>query len=170
VNAWSLRRAAVMGGDRPADPAGTMRDIDTVVAAMRTRPTWYESYVERPLGHKITPVIGSRDFTDLPPLLLADRADVDDDRLAGLAADALRAIEARLLRGQRPADAVTEVIEKVFSVDAGGEQIDCLPLLSPDYDEHVTAALRDPHRFRRIVEAVLSIVAEPAVASSSRQP
>ena len=68
------------------------------------------------------------------------------------------------MRGQRVADAVTEVIEKVFSVDTGGEQIDCPPLSAPQYDEHVTAALRDPHHVRRIVDAVLSIVAQPAIA------
>lgn len=172
VNAWSLRRAVVMGGavtggaviGGPGDAAATARDIDAVIAAMRTRPAWYQSYVERPLGRKVTPVVGSRDFTDPPPLLLTDRADVDDDHLVGLAADALRAIEARLMRGQRAADAVIEVIEKVFSVDTGGEQIDCPPLSAPQYDEHVTAALRDPHHVRRIVDAVLSIVAQPAIA------
>jgi hypothetical protein len=166
VNAWSQRRAVVMGDDRPGDRAAMTRDIDTVIAAMRTRPAWYESYVERPLGHKVTPVIGSRDFTDLPPLLLTDRAALADDHLAGLASDALRAIEARLRGGQSPLDAVTDVIERIFSVDAGGEQIDCPPLLSPHYDEHVTAALRDPHHVRRIVAAVMSIVGEPAVMSS----
>ena len=62
----------VIGVGGPGDAAATARDIDTVIAAMRTRPAWYESYVERPLGRKVTPVVGSRDFTDPPPLLLTD--------------------------------------------------------------------------------------------------
>lgn len=158
LDGWALRRATVTGDRMGSDPTVVAHDVATVLAAMRTRPTWYVDHVERPFGRKQAPVAGSDGPVELPPLLLTDRSDLDEAFLADLATDALRAIQARLRRDQDATAVVTEVIRAVFGTDLGSQAIDYPPLTAPDYEERVATMLGDPQRVDHIVAAVLRIL------------
>lgn len=162
LDGWAVRRATVTGDRVHSDPALVAREVGTVLTAMRTKPSWFADHVERPFGHKQAPVVSANSSIELPPLLLADRAALDDAHLADLASEALEAIQARLRRGQDVMTAVTEVIHVVFGVDVGGHDIDCPPLVAPDYEERVAAVLGDSTQVERVVAAVLRIVTEPS--------
>ncbi len=158
LDGWSVRRAAITG-----DPAGSTatvvaREVEQVLAAMRTKPAWYDDYVERPLGHKRSPVVRSRDGAELPPLLFTERADVDDTHLAALASTALQAIEQGLHDGRDPHEVIAEVIATAFVGDTSGHDLDFPPLHAPDHDAWVSTALADPASVDRIVSAVLAII------------
>jgi hypothetical protein len=154
LDAWAQRRAQVTD-DRRDSPAVVSYDVETVLAAMRRRPRWYQDYVERPLGAKQAPVaweLGTRpeDPAVAAPLMLAEPSDPDDERLVALAERALDEIDDRLGRGEDPTAVVTEVIGAVFGA-AGLTGID-------DYRHRVSRILADPGSLRRVVEAALDIV------------
>ncbi|EWM12173.1 hypothetical protein [Kutzneria sp. 744] len=74
VDAWAQRRTAMLGADHHGDIS---HDIETVLAAMRTRPRWHESYVERPLAGKQPPVVAlTSESTEDDP---ASPTSADDD-------------------------------------------------------------------------------------------
>lgn len=172
LDAWTVRRTVATGDCAGSTPATVAREIDAVLVAMRSRPMWYQDYVERPFGHKYPPVLGAQDQAESRPLLLTDRADADDADLMTRATAALQAIEARLSRGQDVTMAILEVIGTLFGVDARGHDIEHPPLISSDYGEHVSALLRDTTHVERMVNAVSRIVsglATPAARSSLRR-
>ena len=120
--AWAERRA--LGESQRA----VARDVEIVLAAMRVRPKWYESYVERPLGAKRPPVVApTEEF--VPPLGVA--ADQGDWVLVELASLAVTRIEQRLARGEDPglAAAVAEIAERhqAALVGAGAGALDIGP-------------------------------------------
>jgi hypothetical protein len=154
LDAWAMRRAAVSGDSYASDAAQVARDVETVLAAMRTRPKWYADYVERPLGHKQPPVAHADDPYDLATLQLGDPAGADDQHLAELAAQALRAIRIRLRGDEEPAAAVLDVLRTVFGAAVGSHDLDRPPHGSPDYERCVAAALGDPRQADRVVAAV----------------
>jgi hypothetical protein len=160
ADAWAARRATITDDYLHSDAPTVAREIETVLAVMRRRMLWYQTYVERPLGHKRPPVIGITDGVDLPALMLTNADDLDDARLGALAGEALRVIEARLSAGQNAHAVVIEVIDAVFGDGVGSEHIGCRPLDATDYGEHAAMALHDPSRVNRIVAAVLFIMAE----------
>jgi hypothetical protein len=155
-DAWAVRRAEVVDGSARMAPGLLAREIEFVLATMRTHREWYENYVERPLGHKRPPVVGPTGVAELPPLLLAGGAGGADSHLADLAAGAIQAIQARLRRGQDATAVVTDVVRSVFGMDIGGATA------APDYQHQVDALLGDAGRVARVVETVLRIVAQPA--------
>ncbi|CAL9642367.1 hypothetical protein SUDANB95_06351 [Actinosynnema sp. ALI-1.44] len=108
---WAERRAAGDGWE--AAHRAVLRDLDTVLGAMRARPAWFEAYVERPLGRKPHAAL------PLPPgeVPLPVVAETDGllVELAGLAVDC---IEDRLARGENPRRAVVDVVTAVFGPDA----------------------------------------------------
>jgi hypothetical protein len=157
LDAWALRRATVMADSSHNHAALVRREVETVLAAMRTRPSWYADYVERPLGHKHAPVCAAPAL-DTSALLLVDRDEMEDARLAALASDALAEIQTRLDGAEDPLTAVADVIRTVFGEAAIGGDLDRAPLASPDYENTVAAALADPDEVDRIVLAVLKIL------------
>ncbi|MEV6599743.1 hypothetical protein AB0M36_23215 [Actinoplanes sp. NPDC051346] len=103
LEAWAQQRG-VRTGDWPAsEPRTVAREVETVLAVMRRRPDWYESYVERPLGAKRAPVaaapVGDEAGGSARPLVLAGPHDRIDAELLRLAAEAVRAIDTRVTRG-----------------------------------------------------------------------
>src|SRR6185437_5348424 len=54
LTAWVDRRS-ILTGDYSSDQAAVAKDVETVLAAMRRRPNWYQRTIERPLGHKAAP-------------------------------------------------------------------------------------------------------------------
>jgi hypothetical protein len=155
---WAARRAEVTGEPAAHDMRDTLdREVRTVLAAMCTRPKWYAAHVERPLGHKRAPVapMPAEKSAELSPLELVGPHEVEDARLTALAEQALRAIEARLARGQDPATAVTAVVRVVFGAGA----LEASPHSGSPRDDWLATALADEARLDRIVATALALLA-----------
>jgi hypothetical protein len=154
---WAQQRAQHTGDWMGSDPAVVAREVQTVIAAMRRRPGWYESYVERPLGRKQAPVAAQPPADN--PLALAEEDQGVESEMRRLAADAVGAIGARLGRGEQTQTVVAEVIRSVFgrSLTAGLERA---PHAKADPLGGVTGALADPATLRRIVSTVRTIISE----------
>ncbi|MEJ2855907.1 MULTISPECIES: hypothetical protein [unclassified Saccharothrix] len=100
---WAERRGGV---DPEVAHRAVLRDLDTVLTAMRAKPAWYEAYVERPLGRKPHAAVqlGADDVA----------GPADDGLLVELAGLAVDTIEDRLARGENPRHAVADVVTAVF--------------------------------------------------------
>lgn len=155
VDAWTSRRAAGgdHGGDYEATRRAVLRDIATVLTAMRARPNWYADYVERPLGHKRLPLLPAP-RTD-SPTSEAEHRDTGEQaaqtRLVELAALAITAIDERLRRGEEPKTVLVDVLTTVFGAETGLELSQA--------DERVDALLADAASIDRLVADVLHILA-----------
>jgi hypothetical protein len=169
LDSWAQQRALVTNDWPGSTTAAVEREIEVVLTAMRKRASWYASYVERPLGHKETPVVmvcatDERSAADLPALRLDDPAGTDDAHLADLAQEIASAIKTRLLDGEEPAAAVVSVIRTVFGQDDDVvADIDRAPHTAAAAGERVQALLGDPAELDRVVAAVLAIVDDLAV-------
>lgn len=145
VDAWAARRATE-NGDYMAARRAVLRDVETVVAAMRRQPKWYDDYVERPLGRKRAPLLpGPRTGPGTEP---ASHEDPADARLTELAALAVAAIESRMARGEEPRIVVVDVLHTVF----GSRKM-------PDAVDRTAVDLVDEVSIDRLVDEVLAIVA-----------
>ncbi|GLY06945.1 MULTISPECIES: hypothetical protein [Actinoplanes] len=157
LESWAQERATRTGDWQGTDPAAVGRDVERVLSAMRRRPTWYESFVERPLGAKQPPVaaVCTDEYGEpLAPLTLGDPDQRVDAELHLLAGDAVRAIRHRLGSGEQAEAAVAEVIRTVF----GGlftSTLDRAPHTGGDPVGEVAAS-----RLGHIVATVLAIVGE----------
>jgi len=166
LESWTQQRER--WPDPPAQPVE--RDVDTVLDAMRTRPAWFDRYVERPLGRKQPPVAGPLVATDgstveRPPLALVGRDDADDASLHVLASRANDEIRSRLRRGERPERVVMSVIWRHFGVEDVTRGLDRTPHEAPHRDEWLASVLRDPARRARVVRAVLALVDQQSIGS-----
>jgi hypothetical protein len=169
LDAWAQHRGALTRDWSGSEPAAVAREVDEVLAVMRRRPQWYESYVERPLGAKHAPV------TPVPldggtgavarPLDLADPHARVDAELLRLATEAVRVIDERVARGERAEAIVVEVIRTVFGGPFTGT-LDRAPHQAADPLGGVTGALSDQARVRRIVGTVLGIIRERGQTAS----
>lgn len=162
VESWARNRAVVTGDWPGSDPATVSREIDRVLAVMRTHPAWYESYVERPLGAKQPPVVAMA--TDpygepLLPLALGDPDATVESELRDLAAAAVQVISDRLARGEAAEPVVAEVIHTVFGGAFSGT-LDQVPHIVADPLGGIIGGLTDRSRLDRIVAAVQSIISE----------
>jgi hypothetical protein len=157
---WADRRAAVTG-----DVAGTehdvARDVETVLAAMRQNPTWYEKFVEGPLGRKPAPLLLVADTADESVreqyLVMARRHEADDALLAELAGHAIDAMDMRIGRGEDPGHVVVDIITAVFGAGSDAEHMD-LPPGAGSAGGPLPALLADPASIERIVRQVLDIL------------
>jgi len=144
VDVWAARRAATHG-DYDAARRAVLRDVATVVAAMRRRPKWYDDYVERPLGRKRAPLLPApRTGPEMEP---ASHEDPADTRLTELAAVAVAAIETRMARGEEPRIVVIDVLTTVFGA------------AETTSAEDPVVDLADEASLDRLVATVLAIVA-----------
>jgi hypothetical protein len=157
--AWAAQRAQ-RGGS--GDEAGVRRDVEIVLRAMRTRPAWYERYVERPLGRKQSPLLPARqsepgEAPELPGLELVPRHEREDAGLLRLATMAVDQIEARLRRGEPVQAAVAEVLRRLFGedVDAAAD-MDQRPGTEAAGAERTRRMLADPEQLERIADAVIA--------------
>ncbi len=157
LEAWAQQRAAHTGDWMGSDPAVVAREVDTVIAAMRRRPGWYESYVERPLGRKQAPVAAAPPAES--PLALAGPDEQAESEMRRLAADAVGAIGHRLRRGEQTQAVVADVIRAVFGRSLN-TALERPPHAAADPLGGVTGALADPARLSRIVAAVRTIIEE----------
>lgn len=162
LETWAQERALCLADWPGSDPATVAREVGVVLRAMRTRPAWYESFVERPLGAKQAPVASAAvDAYGEPaaPLALGE-PDVDvDSELVRLAGDAMRLIEHRVTHGEQTRETVAEVIRGVFGGLFTGT-LDRAPHAAADPLGGITGALNDRGRLDRIVTTVMAIIAE----------
>jgi hypothetical protein len=161
---WAERRAAITGDWTGSDAATVEREVERVLAVMRTRPAWYADYVERPLGNKsaqLAPALVDRGgpAPQPEPLAIVEPHEVEDSRLMALATAALEAIERRLSTREDLDQIVAEVVAEVFGeVDTAAELAD-LPHGAVSSDETVTALLTDRAELARIARVVRDIFA-----------
>ncbi|MGA5301114.1 hypothetical protein ACPCHT_14365 [Nucisporomicrobium flavum] len=163
LEVWAQDRARCTGDWFGSEPVVVAQEVETVLAAMRRRPQWYEAYVERPLGRKQT-AVSALPIEDGPrptaaPLELGDPYAKVEAEMSRLAADAVGAIRQRLAKGERIDAIVVDVIRTVF----GGPftpTIDRAPHDVADPVGGVTGALTDQVRLNRIVATVRDIVGE----------
>jgi hypothetical protein len=162
LESWAQERARSVGDWTGSDRAAVAREVGVVLRAMRTRPGWYQSFVERPLGAKQAPVAPTAaDAYGEPatPLVLGEPDEEVDTELVRLAGHAVRLINRRVGQGEEAKATVAEVIRNVF----GGlltPTLDRAPHAAADPLSGVTGALNDRGRLDRIVTTVLSIIAE----------
>lgn len=163
VDAWVQRRAEMTGDWLGSDQAVVGREVARVLAAMRQRPDWYDTYVERPLGHKRTPVLplspGPAEPAERASLSLTEPYGSHDATLRELAATAVAWIDVRLRRGDAPEVAVVEVIGTIFDRGVASEDLD-RPPHTTGYGVPVTTLLTDPRNVERIAGVALAILAD----------
>ncbi|MEV6350591.1 hypothetical protein [Actinoplanes sp. NPDC051851] len=150
LSEWTERRAR-QTGDTSADERTVAGEIEHVLAAMRRRRSWYDKYVERPLGRKQAPVWFPAPEAEGTPLVLVPAYEREDALLRELAGLAITLIRERIGAGEKPGDVVPGVLAAVFG---------SLPA-EPGLDE-VTALIDDPARLDRIVTVALTIVNGPS--------
>jgi hypothetical protein len=173
VNSWADRRASVTGDWERADVDTVSRDIETVLVAMRSRPEWYNDHVEAPLGRKRAPVASTAPdgFPDPTPLLLADRHEMDESRLAHMAAAAVERLAGLLRSGSEPpAEAVSEVLRDVFVDTFDATDLDRAPHDGDSTAELVAMLAEDPRVVARVVATLRDIVAEELTATRPSVP
>lgn len=164
IDGWSDLRAAFPGARPSDDPRAVEREVEQVLAVMRTRPDWFECYVERPMGAKeapVAPAFPKGDGGDSQrPLMLVDSNDVLDAKLTELAALALAAIESQVARGVDLAPAIVDVLSRVFGTADLAREVGALPHGERTVDEQVSELVADPVELARIITAVQEILAE----------
>lgn len=160
LETWTERRAIRNDGAAGVQVDQVAADVEQVLAAMRTRPNWYATYIERPIGHKPLPTavapVDDREACEVP-WKLAERTDAE---LIGLAAAATDAISDALATGEDPSSAVPRVLRAVF---LGGLRDGRAIGVAPgdglvDETERLAAILANEAALGRLVDAVLDIV------------
>jgi hypothetical protein len=154
LDSWAHQRATVTGDWQHSDSSQAGRDVETVLAAMRRRPDWYDAYVERPLGGKQAPVWTGEPARDLP---LTDPHHHVDAELLRLAADAVRAIDGRLAGGEAAEGVVVDVIRAVFGRSVTIAGLENSPYATADPIGGLSGALTDTATIERIVATVRDI-------------
>jgi hypothetical protein len=167
LNAWADLRDQIAGTAGSSD-AAVMADIDVVLDAMRTNAAWFESFIERPIGHKQTSVVpaqrsvaghGEREPEHLALVSADERADALLHRLADVAvaatADALAA-------GEDVNAAVVAVLTTVFVEGSGADRLADRPDVGGDHAELVERLLTNPEAVQRIAKTVVEIIRDRA--------
>jgi hypothetical protein len=157
LESWAQERGKATGDWQGSTPAVVEREVELILGVMRRRQAWYESFVERPLGAKQAPVAMTRPDGADSPLVLGDPDERVDSELQRLAADAMRAIDQRVARGEAADSTVVEVIRTVFGGMLTGT-LDRAPHRCADPLGGVTGALSDQRRVNQIVATALDIV------------
>jgi hypothetical protein len=158
---WAHRRAVVTDDWVGSVVPTVQREVDTVLAAMRSRIEWYERYVERPMGRKQPPVVGSAEDGLTPPLSLVEQHERIDARLVDLASNAVEALRHLLRAGVDEATAVADVVRAAFGTGLVAEELECPPHAGSTEMDRVSTLLADPGVVRRVVAVMREIVAEP---------
>jgi hypothetical protein len=160
-DAWTERRVVVTG-DASCTEQDVIKDVETVLAAMRQNRAWYERFIERPLGRKQAPLLPSEATDDrarnLPYLPLTHVDDTTNALLSEFAGLAIGAMAVRMARGEDPRTVVVDILRTMFGSGTGAEQMDRPPGAGSVEDESALATLGDPHAVDRIVREVLDIL------------
>ena len=163
------QQRAVARGEAVPSEYDTRRDVDAVLAAMQTRPAWFEKYIERPLGRKQAPLhtAPSARFDaaqDPVPLELAPLDQRDEAALVATAAAAVEQIVERVERGEAARVVVADVLSRAFADEEPAEGLDQVPGAPPSDIERARHMIADPAALERIVcdvVAALKLSPEP---------
>jgi hypothetical protein len=158
LNTWAEHRRVATGDER-SDDGAVVRDVETVLAAMRRRPVWYEDFVERPLGHKHAPVLSMEAGAagDWPHLPLVPQHELEEAHLRELACLAATAIQERLRTANDPRAAVEEVLHTVFAGGTDVEHLDAISTPGPDRFDWLMTLFADRAAMDQVVSAILAI-------------
>jgi hypothetical protein len=163
LQVWADRRAVRNAGPTGARVEQVAADVEQVLATMRrTRPDWYASYIEGPIGQKqVSLVVVPVDEREGPDAA-RQRAERSDAELVGLAAAATDAISTALAAGEDPASAVPRILRAVFLGGPPADPaIDVAPGDEPvDGVERLATLLANEAALARLIDAVLEIVRE----------
>jgi hypothetical protein len=152
-SAWAERRAALTGDVRSTEH-DVARDIETVLSAMRHNATWYQRFVERPLGRKQAPLVA---IDGEPPYLaLTEPHEAQDAWQRELAAVAIDVMSVRIAQGEDRRSVVIDVINTVF-----GKLTPAHDHWSDDSDARLDALLADQTAIDQIVRLVCEILGIP---------
>jgi hypothetical protein len=170
--AWAEQRAASTGLPEISE-ARMQAEVDSILAAMRTRPGWYADYVERPLGRKHAPLIpaqrtSAQEVREPRYVRYDEPDDAQEALLTELASTAIAAIAELAARGTPVRDAVAEVLGTVFGADDGVHEQDLLPGdgRAPSPRERAARLALEPEVLDRVVDATLRIIAPRAGAGA----
>jgi hypothetical protein len=162
TGAWAQQRALVTG-EPSCTESQIAADIELVLRAMRTRPSWFEKYVERPMGRKQAPllqmrrdVLGRPDDVEYLTWVAVD--ETAEALLTQLAWAAVEVIERRLGRGDDMRETVVEVIGEVFGATTGVEEMDRSPGAGNDAQERIASLILEPDVLDRVIAAVREII------------
>lgn len=162
LDSWNEQRAMFTGAAAGDGTRSVERDVEQVLAAMRTRRDWYENYIERPLGAKTPPVAAlGPEFAatdELRALALVEPHEVLDARLTELAGLALEAIEHLVTTGADLTAAVADVVGRVFGGPDLARELEDLPHSASTADERVPALVSDAAQLAELVVAVRDIL------------
>jgi len=158
LGAWAEQRARITG-EPCCTEAQIAADLERVLRAMRTRPVWFEDYVERPLGRKRAPLLvqrpGGPERSDEPEYMTYYTPDETAEALlTHFAWTAVKALEQRIARGDDPREAIVEVISAVFGADTGAEEMDRVPNPGNDARERIASLILEPEVLDRVMDAV----------------
>jgi hypothetical protein len=167
LDEWGLARQARVPGADAGDAAAVERDVQSVLAVMRTRPAWYERYVEVPIGRKQAPVYAAAAEEAPPALQIVETHEFDDAMLVRLAGLALDESRRRLAAGQLPREAVAAAIAAAFGEACASWGADRPPHQDPLPADRIAALLRDPEEVDRLAGTVLAIVATQEVMAAA---
>jgi hypothetical protein len=161
LTSWAERRSALTG--EHASEAMVAKDVETVLAAMRRRASWYEKNVEGPLGRKQAPVwfaspATEGDHAEPEHLDLVARHERDDGLLQELAAAAIDLIGRRLARGEDVTTVVPDVLGAVFGEVSTSHGLDRPPAAGGTDPGQVSTLITDPARLDRIIATVIGLV------------
>jgi hypothetical protein len=167
LRAWVEQRALSVAEPEISE-AEMQAEVDRVLAAMRTRPKWYERYVERPLGHKQPPLApaqrggenGSADgFREPDYVRYLEPDEADEALLAELASAAIEEIAERTAEGAPVRETVAEVLAVVFGADTGADEMDRPPAggRAQSPRERAAQLILDDDVLDRVVAAVQRI-------------
>jgi hypothetical protein len=158
--AWAEQRIAITG-EAGCSEHDVMKDVETVLAAMRWNRGWYERFIERPLGRKQAPLLATDTTADRAYTPLTEPNGTENALLSEFAAVAIDAMAARMARGEDSRTVVVDIIRAVFGSGTGAEQMDRLPGAGSAEDESARVTLGDPESVDRIVREVLDILGIP---------
>jgi hypothetical protein len=160
IETWAQQRAVARGEAVPSEH-DTRRDVNAVLRAMRTRPAWFEKYIERPLGRKQTPAYTTRSATSGTaqgplPLDLAPLDQRDEAALVATAAAAVEQILRRAGRGEPAGVVVADVLRQAFTDGGPADGMDRVPGAAPSDVELVRHMIADKAALERIARDVVA--------------
>ncbi|RZT17501.1 hypothetical protein EV649_5047 [Kribbella sp. VKM Ac-2569] len=163
LNAFAERRAG-QTGDHTAGESVVADEVEVVLTAMRRRRAWYEKYVERPFGRKQAqvwyPSHSSADAHAEPtPLSLVDPDERDEAVLHELANVSIEVMITRIGCGEDATVVITDVLGTVFGGLQASHDLERLPADEGGLHQ-VAALIDDPVKLKRIVAAVLDLLAD----------
>lgn len=162
LGAWAQQRAQITG-EPGCTEAQIVVDLERVLRAMRTRPTWFESYVERPLGRKQAPLLseraGASEHAGEPEYVTFYTPDETAEALLRhLAWTAVNVLVQRLSRGGDERETIVEVVRAVFGGGTGAEGMDRAPGTGDDPRERIASLILEPEVLDSVVDAVREIL------------